>query len=261
MSASSSSSASSCKLVLVGNGSVGKSSIVGRFVDDGFRKVYKQTVGLDFFEKVITLPRGPARKMTLQVWDIGGQSVGSAMLPKYLFGASAVLLCYDVTDEKSFQDVDDWLRLARKTLSGDDAGASAKYFLVGNKIDLYGQRAVSEDRHDALIVSSRLDGGHFVSAQSGENVVRAFYQLAGEVVGITLSPYELSFHDKVISTVAVPALVLNGNSSEAGEADHITEEERRIMEEDAALEASKRRRESRRSSREAKSAPLCKLKK
>ena len=238
----------SCKLVLVGNGSVGKSSIVARFVDDGFQKVYKQTVGLDFFEKVIALPRGPARQIALQVWDIGGQSVGSAMLPKYLFGAQAVLLCYDVTDEKSFQDVDDWLRLARTTLASKaDGGAPAKYFLVGNKIDLFGKRAVTEDRHHALIASKALDGGHFVSAQSGENVVRSFYQLAGEVVGITLSTYELSFHDKIIGSVAVPARssssadVANGNET-------LTEEERRIMEEDAALEASKRRRESRRTS-------------
>ena len=49
----------SCKLVLVGNGSVGKSSIVARFVDDGFRKVYKQTVGLDFFEKVVRSREAP----------------------------------------------------------------------------------------------------------------------------------------------------------------------------------------------------------
>ena len=43
------------KLILLGNGSVGKTSIISRFTDDGFAKVYKQTVGLDFFEKLVTL--------------------------------------------------------------------------------------------------------------------------------------------------------------------------------------------------------------
>ena len=56
-----------CKVILLGNGSVGKSSIIARFVDDGFSKVYKQTVGLDFFQKVINL-RGDKR-LHLQVID------------------------------------------------------------------------------------------------------------------------------------------------------------------------------------------------
>lgn len=54
-----------CKLILLGNGSVGKSSIICRFVDDGFTRVYKQTVGLDFFEKRLNL-RGDKRVL-LQV--------------------------------------------------------------------------------------------------------------------------------------------------------------------------------------------------
>ena len=63
------------KLILLGNGSVGKTSIIARFTEDGFTKVYKQTVGLDFFEKLVTL-RGEKRAR-LQIWDIGGQSIGS----------------------------------------------------------------------------------------------------------------------------------------------------------------------------------------
>ena len=51
-----------CKLVLLGNGSVGKTSIIARFVSDGFARVYKQTVGLDFFEKRLEL-RGDKRVM------------------------------------------------------------------------------------------------------------------------------------------------------------------------------------------------------
>ena len=67
-----------CKLILIGNGSVGKSSIIARFTDDGFGRVYKQTVGLDFFEKLLQI-RGD-RRVRLQVWDIGGQSIGSKMI-------------------------------------------------------------------------------------------------------------------------------------------------------------------------------------
>ena len=83
------------------------------------------------------------------------------------------------------------------------------------------------------------------------------YQLAGEVVGITLSTYELSFHDKIIGSVAVPARssssadVANGNET-------LTEEERRIMEEDAAPEASSGAANPDELPESAKSAPSCK---
>ena len=91
-----------CKLILLGNGSVGKTSIIGRFTDDGFQRVYKQTIGLDFFEKRVTVKGN--QQITLQVWDIGGQSIASKMLPKYIHGTQVVFLCYDVTDRASFDD-------------------------------------------------------------------------------------------------------------------------------------------------------------
>ncbi len=106
-SSTSSSSASSsgadvvCKLILVGNGSAGKTSICGRFKDDGFKRVYRQTVGVDFYERNLNV-RG--REVSLQVWDIGGQSIGSGMLSRYIGGASVVFVCYDVTDAQSFAD-------------------------------------------------------------------------------------------------------------------------------------------------------------
>lgn len=83
-----------CKLLLVGNGSVGKTSLIARFVENGFTKVYKQTVGLDFFEKKIAFRD---QQVCLQLWDIGGQSLNSKMLSQYLQGAHIICFCYDVT--------------------------------------------------------------------------------------------------------------------------------------------------------------------
>ena len=94
-----------CKLVLLGNGSVGKTSIIARFVQDGFSKVYKQTVGCDFVEKRMDIRGKP---VAISVWDIGGQSLSSDNLPNYVSGSDAIFLCYDTTDLKSFRDLDDW---------------------------------------------------------------------------------------------------------------------------------------------------------
>lgn len=68
--------------------------------------------------------------MTLQIWDIGGQSIGGKMLKNYIFGAQAVLLVYDITNYESFQNLEDWYRLVRRTFDDDRMPYVG---LVGNK--------------------------------------------------------------------------------------------------------------------------------
>lgn len=218
-----------CKLILVGNGSVGKTSIISRFVDDGFQRVYKQTVGLDFFEKNIELAR---RSIALQVWDIGGQQISSRMLPKYIYGSNAIFLCYDVTDPQSFEDVDDWFGLVKRTFAAAGKRLPCVY-LVGNKIDLMHLRKVTERRHDRYVEENKLDGGHLISAQSGEAVRTAFYLVAAEVAGVSMSAAELEQTKRILGVSVV----------REDDDEDLSPEARRIMEEDMALEAAKKARE------------------
>ena len=113
------------KVILLGDGATGKTSIAMRFTDDHFAQQYKQTIGLDFFIKRLVLPgevcccqriRGCWMSLSLthrsldlqvnvalQIWDIGGQTIGGKMIGNYIYGAQAVLLCYDITNYQSFQ--------------------------------------------------------------------------------------------------------------------------------------------------------------
>ena len=84
------------KIVVLGNGTVGKTSLISRFCQDQFARSYKQTIGLDFFVKRVELPGN--LNVTMQVWDIGGQSIFSKMITTYIFEANAVLLTYDITN-------------------------------------------------------------------------------------------------------------------------------------------------------------------
>mmetsp|Transcript_76 Transcript_76/g.140 ORF Transcript_76/g.140 Transcript_76/m.140 type:complete len:271 (+) Transcript_76:59-871(+) len=212
-------SVQTAKLVLVGNGSVGKTSIIQRFQDDGFKKLYKQTVGCDFFEKTMDF-RGKTVKT--QIWDIGGQSLSSKNLPNYVLGSSVLFLCYDVTDSQSFGDLVDWLAMIRRaydeknraleTEAEKDAKEAGRtkvkkakkekmpeIYCVGNKIDLIEFRRVTERQHNKFVQDEGLKGGFFVSAGSGENVLTVFYQVAARVVGIELTAYELEFTKKVLA--------------------------------------------------------------
>ena len=108
---------------MVGDGAVGKTSIATRFSSDEFTQSYKQTIGLDFFIKHLILPGAASPRnrffspgsfsagdvhVAMQMWDIGGQSISSKMLHNYIFGAHAILLCYDITNYESFANLEDW---------------------------------------------------------------------------------------------------------------------------------------------------------
>ena len=182
---------SSFNLIVLGDGSVGKSSIIEAFRNEGFMPIYKQTVGCDFYEKHLKL-RGD-EYVSLRVWDIGGQSIHSKNLEQYISSSNAIFLVYDVTNIESFRNLEDWLVMVRKY-------SSARHiYLVGNKVDLIAIRQVDKAAHDKFVEENGFKGGLFMSAKTGENVVKTFYKVAGEAIGVSLSAYELAFHDKVIS--------------------------------------------------------------
>lgn len=99
-----------------------------RYSQDQFGRQYNQTLGIDFFMKRITLP-GPIH-VSLSVHDIGGQTLGGAMLDKYLYGADAVLLVYDITNYSSFENLEDWYATAMKFVQSNK---KCYFGLVANK--------------------------------------------------------------------------------------------------------------------------------
>ncbi|XP_032411241.1 ras-related protein Rab-28 isoform X2 [Xiphophorus hellerii] len=126
------------KIVVVGDGACGKTSLATRFAQEAFGKQYKQTIGLDFFLKRISLPGN--LNVTLQVWDIGGQTLGGKMLDKYVYGAHGVLLVYDITNYQSFENLEDWFSMVKK--ANEESDIQPVVFLVGNKI---GTRLLNPD--------------------------------------------------------------------------------------------------------------------
>jgi Ras-related protein Rab-28 len=183
------------KVILLGDGAVGKTSVAMRFCNDFFSKKYKQTIGLDFFMKRITLPgkpgtiKGAETHVALQIWDIGGQTIGGEMIGNYIHGAKAVLLLYDITDMTSFQNLEEWYRLVRRTFKGQ----SLPYLgLVGNKTDLSHMRAVGRDKHQMFADENSMKS-YFLSAKTGDMVNSSIYRIAADLAGVALtSPKEVS---------------------------------------------------------------------
>ncbi|XP_049323740.1 ras-related protein Rab-28 isoform X3 [Astyanax mexicanus] len=181
------------KLVLVGDGASGKTSLATRFSQEAFGKQYKQTIGLDFFLKRITLPGN--LNVTLQVWDIGGQTLGGKMLDKYVYGAQGVLLVYDITNSQSFENLEDWYSMVKK--ANEESDVQPVISLVGNKIDLEHMRTVKVDKHQRFCQENGLIS-QFVSAKTGDSVFLCFQRVAAEILGIKLNKAEIEQSQRIV---------------------------------------------------------------
>uniref|UniRef100_A0A3Q2WSQ6 small monomeric GTPase n=1 Tax=Haplochromis burtoni TaxID=8153 RepID=A0A3Q2WSQ6_HAPBU len=126
------------KILIIGNSSVGKTSFLFRYADDSFTPAFVSTVGIDF--KVKTIYRNDKR-IKLQIWDTAGQERYRTITTAYYRGAMGFILMYDITNEESFNAVQDWSTQI-KTYSWDNA----QVLLVGNKCDMEDERVVAAER-------------------------------------------------------------------------------------------------------------------
>lgn len=157
------------KLLLVGDSGVGKSCLLLRFVEDKFNPSFITTIGIDF--KIRTI-ESQGKKIKLQVWDTAGQERFRTITTAYYRGAMGIVLIYDVTDSRTFENVENWYNTVTQHANED-----AQIFLVGNKIDDESARQVS--REDGQALASKLNVPFLeASAKLNENVDSIFYELA-----------------------------------------------------------------------------------
>ncbi|XP_018565852.1 ras-related protein Rab6-like [Anoplophora glabripennis] len=123
------------KLVFLGEQSVGKTSLITRFMYDSFDTTYQATVGIDFLSKTVYLKD---RTVRLQLWDTAGQERFRSLIPSYIRDSSVAVVVYDITNFKSFEQTERWIEEVRK-----ERGTNVIIILVGNKVDLEDIRQVS----------------------------------------------------------------------------------------------------------------------
>lgn len=186
------------KIVIVGDGASGKTSISQRFAKESFDKTYHQTLGLDFFARRIMLPH--EMQVLVQVWDIGGQSIAGEMIDKYLTGANIVFFVYDVTNGKSFENMADWMTVVKRNLK--DSVIPVKYVLMGNKTDLEEKRVVSVDQHKNFAQSNDTIPV-YVSAKTGDTVYMTFRQAVADYLNVGLSKAEIEADIEIIQGTVI----------------------------------------------------------
>ncbi|XP_074599762.1 ras-related protein Rab-10-like [Brevipalpus obovatus] len=161
------------KLLLIGDSGVGKTCILFRFSDDTFHSTFISTIGIDFKIKTIDL-RG--KKIKLQIWDTAGQERFHTITTSYYRGASGIMLVYDITNLKSFDNVAKWLRTIDEHASED-----VEKMILGNKCDMENKRVIPRERAETVAREHRI---RFLetSAKSDLNINQAFMELTEAIL-------------------------------------------------------------------------------
>ncbi len=162
------------KLVVIGDESVGKTSIITRFMYDSFESTYKVTIGIDFVSKNLYLSD---RVVRLQLWDTAGQERFRSLIPSYIRDSSVAIVVFDVTSRVSFTNAAQWLEDVRK-----QRGSDALIVIVGNKADMEDRRQVSADEAASFARKENLLYME-TSAKTGHNVKQLFTEIAGLLPG------------------------------------------------------------------------------
>ncbi|XP_019391797.1 PREDICTED: ras-related protein Rab-41 isoform X7 [Crocodylus porosus] len=124
------------KLVFLGEQSVGKTSLITRFMYDSFDNTYQATIGIDFLSKTMYLE--DRTQVRLQLWDTAGQERFRSLIPSYIRDSTIAVVVYDITNLNSFQQTSKWIDDVRT-----ERGSDVIIMLVGNKTDLADKRQVS----------------------------------------------------------------------------------------------------------------------
>ncbi len=160
------------KTIVVGDEGVGKTSITLRFTKDFFDPEYKTTIGVSYAVKKIVIENA---KIMVSIWDTGGQEIFDYIRPRYYDGALGALAVFDVTQKKSFENLDRWVNDVSKQCG------EIPIIVVGNKIDLIDERVVNFKEAEEYTTHKNVIY-YETSAKTGENVVDVVYELSKKIL-------------------------------------------------------------------------------
>ena len=156
------------KLLLIGEQAVGKSSLMNRYVDNVFEMNIMGTAGLDLKKKIVEIK---GEKIKIFIFDTAGQERFRSIAKNQYKKADGIIVIYDVTDRKSFENVNRWLDSIKAEIEG-----GTESLLIGNKIDLVSERVVSHKEGEDIAKSKNIP---FIetSAKESLNVKDAFLKV------------------------------------------------------------------------------------
>ncbi len=161
------------KVITCGEGGVGKTTLLHRYIEGVFLADTRLTIGVEFFLKELKIE---GKKILLQVWDFGGQEHFRFLLKNYAIGARGALLLFDLTRPSSLNKIDQWVDICRQN------DPTIPIIFLGTKLDLEEQITVDDTIAQRFIEQYGFFTYLKISSKTGENVNLAFELLAKELI-------------------------------------------------------------------------------
>ena len=161
------------RLLIVGDSTVGKTNFIMRFISDKFNESYMTTSGIDLKTKDIEIKN---KNIRIQIWDTAGQEKYRAITRNLFLKVLGVLIIYDITNEKSYNNLKTWVQLIR-----EDCGSHMQIIIVGNKCDLDSERKINQEE---VLKYARKEKIEYIetSCKTGENVQKAVKTICEKIL-------------------------------------------------------------------------------
>ncbi|MFX1267179.1 MAG: Rab family GTPase [Promethearchaeota archaeon] len=161
------------KTIIAGDGGVGKTTMLHRYVKGKFIENMQMTIGVEFFLKKLKIE---GEEVIMQIWDFGGQERFRFLLESYAMGAKGALLLFDLTRPITLENLEQWVSICR--IENPDL----PILFIGSKSDLAGSINLSEDYIFQIQEEHSFFNFLKISSKNGENVALAFELLAKEIL-------------------------------------------------------------------------------
>ena len=135
-----------CQILIIGDSSVGKTSIIRRYTNGTFNEDYLATVGLDYYSKEEMINN---KTIQIKLWDTAGEERYKSLTQNYFRNAEGVLLVFDVTNTESFNNLKEWISSIKQNMEGKNI--FIPIVIIGNKLDMEDQREINKEQAEKCV--------------------------------------------------------------------------------------------------------------
>ena len=163
------------KVILAGEGAVGKTTLINRFVTGSFNTDYKATIGVAIFSKLLQFNDNI---ISLQIWDLAGQQLFRKFRTRFFANAKGALLVFDLTVPSTLDRLDNWIEDIKEVTD------KIPFILIGNKVDLTELQSITQEDISNFLANhvDDITIHYLTSALTGENVEQAFLDLVTNMI-------------------------------------------------------------------------------
>ena len=154
------------QLIMIGESGVGKTSLIKRYTNNIFNSSHLETIGIEFYNKE---ERINDQIIQIKIWDTAGQEIFHSLTKNFYRKADGIIIVYDITNLDSFEKIQDWVK---SVYENTDSYKEIQMIIVGNKIDLEEDRAVSKE--EGLKIGNYFDIDFFEASAKNADGVRNF---------------------------------------------------------------------------------------